>query len=130
MKVICLESSFLIEDSSIQTAVKGGVYTVIDAVKDPKPVITKRGNVKTFAKGWWYKFAETGNLWHHEFRFEKVVESVKKTVPTNQGPTGGPERIALPKKVEVRSSRVMEDVEVVPKKKGTKKNVGKLSKLK
>lgn len=126
MKVICVESSFLIEDEKVQTAVKGSIYTVIDAVKDPKPVITKEGGIRTFAQGWWFRFAETGDLWHHQFRFRKVEEKVKEKIPTSIGPKHGPVRIILPKKELMKQKS-----EVSEKKIPTKvKNVGKMSKLK
>jgi hypothetical protein len=71
MKVICIESASLRENESVQTAVKGSVYTVVNAVKDPRPIVKANGEYKEFAKGFWYQFAETGSLWHHESRFEK-----------------------------------------------------------
>lgn len=72
MKVICIESAHLREDDSVQTAVKGSVYTVVNAIKDPRPIVRANGEYKEFAQGFWYQFAETGSLWHHESRFEKV----------------------------------------------------------
>lgn len=129
MKVICVESSFLIEDTKVQTAVQGSIYTVIDAVKDPKPVITKEGNVKTFAKGWWFKFDETGDYWHHQFRFQKVNEEVEEKLPTYIGPKKGAPRIILPKKELMK--KVEEPVVESKKKKSTAgRKVGKLTKIK
>ena len=127
MRVICVESSFLIEDTKIETAVKGSVYTVIDAVRDPKPIITKEGNIKSFAKGWWFKFAETGDLWHHQFRFDKVVERVEEKVSTSLGPKGGAVRIVLPKRELMKQAEL--PVKETKKTK-SKSKVGKLSKLK
>lgn len=126
MKVSCVESSFLIEDEKIQTAVKGSIYTVVDAVKDPKPVVTREGGIKTFAQGWWFKFQETGDFWHHQFRFKKVEETTKEKIPTSIGHKPGPTRIVLPKK-ELMESKNEESVKKVPTK---LKNVGKMSKLK
>jgi hypothetical protein len=126
MKVICVESSFLIEDEKVQTAVKGSIYTVIDAVKDPKPVITKEGGIRTFAQGWWFRFEETGDLWHHQFRFKKVEETVQEKIPTSIGPKPGAVRILLPKK-ELIKPKSEESVKKIPTK---VKNVGKMSKLK
>jgi len=78
MKVICIEDSHLIEDKSIQTAVKGSVYTVINAAKDPLPIIKPDGRILQYAQGYWYQFAETGEFWHHEDRFKIFTEKKEK----------------------------------------------------
>jgi len=75
MKVTCIESAHLREDESVQTAIKGSVYTVVNAIKDPRPIVRANGEYKEFAQGYWYQFAETGSLWHHESRFEKFEGS-------------------------------------------------------
>lgn len=74
MKVICLENAYLIDDLAVQTTVKGSLYTVVDAVKNPRPTVKPDGSIVEFAPGFWYQFAETGNLWHHEARFKRLPE--------------------------------------------------------
>ena len=92
MKVICIESAHLREDDSVQTAVKGSVYTVVNAIKDPRPIVRVNGEYKEFAKGYWYQFAETGSLWHHESRFEKVESYSENNYYINTTP---PKRFSL-----------------------------------
>lgn len=96
MKVICIESASLRENESVQTAVKGSVYTIVNAVKDPRPIVKPNGEYKEFAKGFWYQFAETGSLWHHESRFEKVG-SEQTTYTIN---VEAPKRFSLYKPIE------------------------------
>lgn len=84
MKVICVEDTYLIEDKEVQTAVKGSVYTVIDAVKNPKPRVKPDGRIVEFAQGFWYRFAETGELWHHEERFKRLTETDTYFIRTNK----------------------------------------------
>ena len=79
MKVICIESAHLRENEEVQTAVKGSVYTVVNAIKDPRPIVRSNGEYKEFAKGYWYQFAETGSLWHHESRFQKAESVVENS---------------------------------------------------
>jgi hypothetical protein len=106
MKAICLESTYLLEDSSVKATEKGKIYTVINAAKNPLPKITKEGKVKQYAQGWWYQFAETGDAWHHQERF-RILESEPTLRKVSQDPHKGAPRIAVPDKpASVKKSKI------------------------
>jgi hypothetical protein len=96
MKAICLESTYLLEDKNTKVTEKGKIYTIVDAAKNPLPKITRDGRIVNYAKGWWYQFEETGDMWHHQERF-KILESIPKVKTKMEDPHKGATRIVLPK---------------------------------
>lgn len=81
MKLICLEDSYLVEDRSVKTLVKGSVYTVSNFARDPYPIIKPNGRIVQFPKGRWYQLKETGDLWHHEHKFAVYKEVKEEETP-------------------------------------------------
>lgn len=98
MKLVCLEDSYLVEDRSVQTLVKGSIYTVVNFARNPLPIIKPDGRIIQFPKGCWYQLRETGDLWHHEHKFKlysepKEEEEVHKTVRISVNPKADQEAL-------------------------------------